>query len=659
MRPLLSHPKYRPDIDGLRAIAVLGVVAFHTFPGWMHGGFIGVDVFFVISGYLISTIIFENLEKGTFSFFDFYSRRVRRIFPSLLVVMISVYVLGWFTLLADEYKQLGRHIAGGSIFASNFVLWQESGYFDNVAETKPLLHLWSLGIEEQYYIFFPAMMWVAWKKRVNLFGVTVALLVVSLYLSVSWTDKKMVTAFYSPLSRFWELMCGSVLAWTTIHKRGYLPRLISRSNSWLQTALRREPERADGDVLGDGAALLGGLLLGYGLFQIDKGTKFPGWWALVPVASAVLIISAGPRSWINRAILSNRVLIWFGVISFPLYLWHWILLSLPRVIDGRSPGSATKVVIVLCSVLLSWLTYRFIERPLRSSAQEKRTTLALVSAMIVIGLIGYVTHLEEGLDFRADARIESSRAGDIGHLDYHRYIAEKYFLCTPDDIAKDALKYDKYVRCMQSKAGEGVDVALIGDSHAEHLFIGVADALPMKNVAFYIRDGAPFLSNPDFDKIYKMVADSKSIDVVIVTMYWEARRADVALGSTLVAEMVEVVDLLTAAGKVVYLADNVPSFPFDPGNCKGARRFSSSGSCTISYRSARAQERVYIGWLREVVRQRPLVRLVSVGKTLCNEEDCRMINDNVVLYRDRIHLNISGSALVGRRLVEENPSLSR
>ena len=148
------HATYRPDIDGLRAIAVLSVVLFHGFPQIFKGGFIGVDVFFVLSGYLISRIIFDQLNQGTFNFFDFYARRIKRIFPALLVVLFAAYIAGWFTLLADEYGQLGQHIAAGAAFISNFVLWGESGYFDNSAHTKPLLHLWSLGIEEQFYILY-------------------------------------------------------------------------------------------------------------------------------------------------------------------------------------------------------------------------------------------------------------------------------------------------------------------------------------------------------------------------------------------------------------------------------------------------------------------------------------------------------------------------
>lgn len=177
--PLLSghlvHPKYRSDIDGLRAIAVLSVVAFHAFPGKIKGGFIGVDIFFVISGFLISTIIFSSLERDAFSFVDFYIRRIRRIFPALIVVLISCYVFGWFSLLDDEYKQFGQHVAAGAGFVSNLVLWHESGYFDVAAETKPLLHLWSLGIEEQFYIVWPLLLWAAWKKRFNFLSITVAI----------------------------------------------------------------------------------------------------------------------------------------------------------------------------------------------------------------------------------------------------------------------------------------------------------------------------------------------------------------------------------------------------------------------------------------------------------------------------------------------------
>lgn len=208
----LSHPKYRPDIDGLRALAVLSVVAFHAFPSWIKGGFIGVDVFFVISGYLISTIIFESLERDAFSFSEFYARRIKRIFPALLLVLLSCLVFGWFVLLSPEYKQLSKHVASSAGFIQNLVLWSESGYFDNTAATKPLLHLWSLGVEEQFYIVWPLLLWVAWKRNFNFLIIIILVAVISYYLNIVGVKKDSIATFYSPLTRFWELLSGGFLA---------------------------------------------------------------------------------------------------------------------------------------------------------------------------------------------------------------------------------------------------------------------------------------------------------------------------------------------------------------------------------------------------------------------------------------------------------------
>src|SRR4029078_10282619 len=204
------------DIDGLRAIAVLSVVLFHAFPSLCPGGFVGVDIFFVISGFLISTIIFANLERDTFSFFEFYSRRIRRIFPALVLMLAASYAFGWFALYADEYRQLGKHVAGGAGFVSNFVLGSEKGYFDNAAETKPLLHLWSLGVEEQFYIIWPLLLWISWRCRLNLLTITCAVAAVSFYLNVREVHTDPAAAFYLPQMRFWELMAGAALAYLNL-----------------------------------------------------------------------------------------------------------------------------------------------------------------------------------------------------------------------------------------------------------------------------------------------------------------------------------------------------------------------------------------------------------------------------------------------------------
>lgn len=214
----LTHPKYRPDIDGLRAIAVLSVVIFHTFPELIKGGFIGVDIFFVISGFLISSIIIENLEHDRFSFIEFYSRRIKRIYPALLTVLITCFAFGWFVLFADEFKQLAKHMVGGAGFIANLVFSRESGYFDNIAETKPLLHLWSLGVEEQFYIVWPLLIWFGWKRRFNLMTMALVMSGVSFLLSIYMLQLNPTTAFYSPFTRFWELLMGSILAYMSLHQ---------------------------------------------------------------------------------------------------------------------------------------------------------------------------------------------------------------------------------------------------------------------------------------------------------------------------------------------------------------------------------------------------------------------------------------------------------
>lgn len=389
----LLHPKYRPDIDGLRAIAVLSVVGFHAFPSWVKGGFIGVDVFFVISGFLISGIIYENLDKGEFTLREFYARRIRRIFPALILVMATCLVFGWFALLTDEYKQLGKHIAGGASFISNFLLWQESGYFDNSAETKPLLHLWSLGIEEQFYIVWPLLLWLTWKRKFNFFAVTLAIAAGSFYLNINGIEQDAVATFYSPITRFWELMCGGLLAWVTIYKKESLTGIKLRLDRFIVSNIYRNKEVEKGRTLANLSAFTGLALLAYGFSIIAKDFYFPGVWALVPVLAALLIILAGPAAWINRQILSTRIFVWFGLISYPLYLWHWPLLSFARIIENGTPGREIRVAAVVVSIVLAWLTMKLIEKPFRFGNQRTGLKVATLSGlMFAIGVSGFVVN---------------------------------------------------------------------------------------------------------------------------------------------------------------------------------------------------------------------------------------------------------------------------
>lgn len=370
------HPKYRPDIDGLRAIAILSVIFFHVFPGLVPGGFIGVDIFFVISGFLITTILIENLAAGSFSFFEFYSRRIRRIFPALLVVLASSIILGWFVMLPDEFKQLGKHLIGAGI-SSNIVLINESGYFDNSAETKPLLHLWSLAVEEQFYIMFPLIMWVFFKKKSNLLFVILVMLLISFCINLIFIDLNKAATFFRPDARFWELLAGSLLAALTIRfpNKGWMRRLSVPTS------------------------FLGSLLICLGFLLINQKTNFPGWWSLLPVAGTIFLIES-KTSFINKYLLSNQLLIWIGKISYPLYLWHWVLLSFARIIDGEQSSLHLKVAILFASFFLSWLTYQFIEFPLQKFHKNKNVVISLATTMIFLYLIGSSIYIKNGFNYR-------------------------------------------------------------------------------------------------------------------------------------------------------------------------------------------------------------------------------------------------------------------
>lgn len=637
-----THPPYRADIDGLRAIAVLAVVAFHAFPDMVGGGFIGVDVFFVISGFLISTIIFENLERNSFSFVEFYSRRIKRIFPALLVVFVASFVFGWFVLFADEYKQLSKHIVRGALFISNFTLWRESGYFDNSAETKPLLHLWSLGIEEQFYIIWPLLLWCAWKRRFNLLSVTLAITAISFALNIWKANSDVVAAFYSPQTRFWELLSGSCLAYLALFKSQVL-RQFRICNDHVQS-------------------LFGAGLLVVGALFITKERAFPGWWALLPTVGAVLIISAGAQAWFNRAVLSQRLLVWFGLISFPLYLWHWPLLAFARVIASETPAVEVRLAAVALAVVLAWLTYRLIERPVRSGQGGPALVLGLLGLMVVAGLIAGLNQQKGGLLLKEGrSPQEVKNEGDIGQEVFHDYVRNRFHLCTPVHIRQEAVQLNGSVRCFQSQQDAPADIAIIGDSHAEPLFLGLAEALPAMNVVYYMRTSLPFTSSREFEHIFSHVIGDDRLRTVILSAKWSGNgRKGLTMDPDLFRdELAATVARLTDAHKTVYVTDDVPNFRFDPPKCKYERLFSGTSACAEGRNYFSHQYDTYYPILEFVVRRNGQAKILNTVKYFCDDKLCTMEKDGQLLYRDRNHLNINGSRYLGGRIVKDHPQLSQ
>ncbi len=307
---------YRPDIDGLRAVAVLAVVSFHAFPQLTPGGFVGVDVFFVISGFLISTIILKAHAQNTFSYARFYARRIRRIFPALMLMLAASLVFGWFALTPNEFAELGRHAAAGTLFVSNLALWREAGYFDHEAQLKPLLHLWSLGIEEQFYLIWPLFL-LRFRRAT---AALVAVVVLSFAANVWLVHSKPDATFYMPFTRFWELASGALLAQLA---------LMAPNGDALGGLRRFAPFLGDSRALRDALSVAGTLLVLAPVLRLSHTASFPGFWAALPVLGTVALIAAGQRAIINRRLLSAPPMVLIGLISYPLYLWHWPLLVDP------------------------------------------------------------------------------------------------------------------------------------------------------------------------------------------------------------------------------------------------------------------------------------------------------------------------------------------
>lgn len=380
---MLSEPsdRYRPDIDGLRAIAVMLVVNFHAFPEAMPGGFIGVDIFFVISGFLITGIIARELDRQRFSLLAFYNRRIRRIFPALIVVLGASLVLGWLWMLPAAYAQLSADVFSSAAFFANIALLLQSGYFDIESARKPLLHLWSLGIEEQFYLFWPLILMLAARLRLSLLTAASVIGLASFVLNVTLIGSSPVATFYLPFTRAWELLAGATLAcgWGQISQ-------TSRASNW--------------------RASVGLVLIAAAAGVLDTHRAFPGWWAVLPVVGAALLLSA-PAAWGCRHVLTSRPLVWTGLISYPLYLWHWPLLVFFAIIKFAPLTLLERGLIVGLSFALAWFTYRFVESPFRFGRPIPLKIAALSGGMVVIAAAGGVIVEGRGFDFRLPPEIRA------------------------------------------------------------------------------------------------------------------------------------------------------------------------------------------------------------------------------------------------------------
>lgn len=464
-----ADPAHRRDIDGLRAVAILSVLVFHAFPATLPGGYVGVDVFFVISGYLIGGILLQALDSENFNIVGFYARRVKRIFPPLAIVLVVVYAFGWCAMLAGEFKQLGLDIAAGAGFVSNLALWSEAGYFDRAAETKPLLHLWSLGIEEQFYIVWPLLLWLVYhRKRAGermLLAVVAGSFLAGWYLTISHP----LAAFYAPWSRFWELASGTALAHLQRKAR------LAAGSDMVGHATLPEIQLAsfasgrvlgaanlDGEVGKNVQSLLGLGLIGAACVILDKNRSFPGLWAVLPVAGSLLIIRSGPAAWVNRRLLGSASAVAIGLASYAIYLWHWPLLTFLRLWEGGTSAVARGAILLL-SVALGWASYKFVESPIRAPGSGKLKVTVLSLVLAAIGSAGIATYWAGGIPSRYPAIIQQITDASFSIRNQAR--EHECFLFPDEDETRFA------PQC--AEADSRPLILLWGDSHAGSIYPGL------------------------------------------------------------------------------------------------------------------------------------------------------------------------------------------
>ena len=370
--------KYRTEIDGLRALAVVPVLLFHAGFELFGGGFVGVDVFFVISGYLITTILIEDIENRRFSIVSFYEMRARRILPALFFVMLVCIVFSWLWMLPNQTKEFSKSLIAVSLFASNILFWRESGYFASTAETMPLLHTWSLAVEEQYYAVFPLFLLVAWRFGKNrVFWMIVGMSVISLLLS-EWGWRNRATAnFYLAPTRVWELFAGSIASFI-VHKQGV------KKNNFL--------------------AFLGLVAIVVAIFAYDESTPFPSVYALLPVFGSVLLVLYGEKETIVAKFLSTRVMVGLGLISYSAYLWHQPLLAFSRIKSSQNHSFALMLMLTAAPIILAFFTWKFIEKPFREKNKISRKAIATASffGVFFFTAVGYHGIANDGYRDRYD-----------------------------------------------------------------------------------------------------------------------------------------------------------------------------------------------------------------------------------------------------------------
>lgn len=650
--------KYRREIDGLRALAVVPVVLFHAGVGGFSGGFAGVDVFFVISGYLITGIILDEVARGTFSFTGFYERRARRILPALFVVVAATLILSCFVLLPEDLKAFSKSILAVMLFASNLLFWSESGYFQPDAELLPLLHTWSLAVEEQYYLVFPLVAVCLIRRGSK--TVTAALLVVAIlsFALAEWGSRAHPdAAFYLLPFRAWELMIGALAA------------------VYLRSKLPMAGPRLAGILAGAGLTLLVLSISGF-----DRGLPWPGAYALVPVLGACLIIVfARSHNRVGRW-LGSAALVGVGLVSYSAYLWHQPLFALARQASVSEPTMPVYLLLCALTFVLALLTWRFVEQPCRKQGAFSRRFAflgALVVAMLFVGI----------------AALLYGNKGYPGRIENHARVADLFRwqgLARPcGNQLAGAAEVQAQCRLPDGARSGDVDTLLVGDSHADaflpalvslsgereisHAYIGMGGCLPLLGVdvrsGIWPQDVCRSLAQAQYAYASK-VRPRKLLLVARWSMYTEgestsrsARKYHLVENdadplsrdhskTVFVRALARTVRAYQALGAEVFLVEQVPQQIVEPRkvfhklNQAGLWGDPAAEAVILHNALPISQHHAHQARVRELVEKLPHIegfRVLNPEELFCSGEHCAMGDKDGPWYLDRDHLNIRGA----------------
>jgi len=459
---------YRKEIDGLRAFAVLSVMLFHADFKYFSGGFVGVDIFFVISGYLITAIIVSEKKSGSFGLVDFYERRIRRILPALFVVMLVSVIFGWLWLLPREFIEFSESLKYVSLFTSNIFFNKEVNYFDPSTELKPLLHTWSLAVEEQYYLIFPIMIIGLWKAGHRwIFKFFIFIFLASLFYSHYKIGIKPKAAFYLLPSRFWEILAGAIVALYLINsnvEKRYL-------------------------VFSDFFSILGLLFIGYSIIAFTSGTPFPGFYALIPISGAVLIIIFATEHTIVGRLLGFKPIVSIGILSYGAYLWHQPLFAFCKLLNSNDMSKFSMVFLILLSFGLAYISWKYVEKPFRNKElfnQKYIFTCCLIFTIFFVGL---------------------SFIGQSSKLNKFRYTDEELLIANltmPENVAYVNKRFDELRNANFTNTDSRSKILIIGDSYAQDLINAIFEVGYNKNIQLSTRHipkecGNLFLSGKTFE----------------------------------------------------------------------------------------------------------------------------------------------------------------